>query len=150
MNYLDIIPLSEAKNYLKLNDTLTQDNANVTRMIKAALMDIERLTNIHLIDKQKEFFFSNFCTLVYDYPINSIVSPLDTVREEKSQYSIYVSKNLDDKKLVLNVGYSDVIDVPSDLVEVAYEMIDIMYYAKEYKLSEMSKNTINSYKRFII
>jgi len=52
--------------------------------------------------------------------------------------------------LVLNIGYANVADVPQDLIEVAYEMIDIMYYNKEGKLSNLAKMTLDGYKRFII
>ena len=53
-------------------------------------------------------------------------------------------------KVVLNVGYDDVDNVPQDLIEVAYEMIDIMYYNKDSKLSNLAKMTLDNYKRFII
>lgn len=150
MAYLDIIPLADAKNYLKLDDTLTQDDGNITRMIEASLMQIERLTNIHLIAKSKDYYFSNFCALVYDYPVNTLTSPTDATREEKSQYSIYTAQSIEEEKLVLNIGYTSVSDVPKDLVEVAYEMIDIMYYNKESKLSNLAKMTLDTYKRFIM
>ena len=150
MAYLDIITLASAKNYLKIDDTLTEDDSNITRMIKASLIEIERMTNIHLIAKSKDYFFSNFCAVVYDFPINTLTSPTTAVREEKTQYSIYVAQALTDLKLVLNIGYVSVDDVPQDLIEVAYEMIDIMYYNKDSKLSVIAKLTLDGYKRFII
>ena len=150
MAYLDIISLADAKNYLKIDDTLTEDDSNITRMIKASLIEIERMTNIHLIAKSKDYFFSNFCAVVYDFPINTLTSPTTAVREEKTQYSIYVAQALTDLKLVLNIGYVSVDDVPQDLIEVAYEMIDIMYYNKDSKLSVIAKLTLDGYKRFII
>lgn len=149
MNYLDIITLEDAKNYLKIDDTLSADDSNIARMIKASLMDIERRTNIHLIAKDKDYYFSNFCAIVYDYPINTINTD-NVTREEKTVYSIFVTPSLDDEKLSLNIGYTNIDDVPTDLVEVAYEMIDCMYYNKETKLSELSKITLDNYKRFII
>jgi len=150
MAYLDIIPLVDAKNYLKIDDSLSEDDNNITRMIKASLIEVERITNIHLIAKSKTYYFSNFCALVYDYPINTLTSPTTAIREEKTQYSIYVAQNITDLQLVLNIGYANVADVPQDLIEVAYEMIDIMYYNKEGKLSNLAKMTLDGYKRFII
>ena len=150
MAYLDIIPLADAKNYLKIDDSLSEDDNNITRMIKVSLMEVERMTNIHLIAKSKTYYFSNFCALVYDYPINTLTSPTTAIREEKTQYSIYVAQNITDLQLVLNIGYANVADVPQDLIEVAYEMIDIMYYNKEGKLSNLAKMTLDGYKRFII
>ena len=62
---------------------------------------------------------------------------------------MYTAALKTDLKLVLNVGYTQVSDVPKDLIEVAYEMIDIMYYNKENKLSNLSQATLDAYRRFI-
>ena len=150
MAYLDIITLADAKNYLKVDDSLTQDDSNITIMIKASLAQLERKTNIIFFARSKEYFFDDCIALVYDYPVNSLTSPTTAVRTEKTQYSIYAAIATTDLKLVLNVGYASATDVPVDLVEVAYEMIDIMYYGKENKLSELAKMTIENHKRFII
>ena len=150
MAYLDIIPLADAKVYLRVDDTLTEDDANITRMIKSALSRVEVMTNIYLFERDKEYVFDDRTVLVYDYPINTLVSPTDAVVSDKTLYSIYCALTSDDLTLTLNIGYTDVSDIPIDLIEVAYEMIDIMYYAKENKLSMMSKNTIDNYRRFII
>jgi len=60
MAYLDIIPLADAKNYLKIDDSLTEDDNNITRMIKASLIEVERMTNIHLIAKSKLIILVTF------------------------------------------------------------------------------------------
>ena len=56
MAYLDIVSLADAKNYLKIDDTLTEDNSNITRMIKASLSQIERITNHVLFARSKSCF----------------------------------------------------------------------------------------------
>lgn len=149
MEYLDVISLEEGRNLLKVDDTLSQDDALITRIIKASLQRIEVLTNIHLIDKSKTYYFDNYIAIVYDYPINSITSPTDATEEKKTSYSLFCDES-DNKELVLNVGYTDATDIPNDLLEVAYEMMDIMYYNKENKLSMLSEGTIHNYRRFII
>ena len=149
MSYINIIGLQDAKNYLRIDDTLTQDNGTVVRMINASLAKIEQLTNVHLIAKSKEYVFDDLKVTVYDYPINSLTSPTTATVVKKTQYSIYTAALKTDLKLVLNVGYAVVSDVPKDLIEVAYEMIDIMYYNKENKLSNLSQTTLDAYRRFI-
>ena len=149
MSYINIIPLQDARVYLRIDDTLTQDNEAITRMINASLAKIEQITNVHLIAKSKEYVFDDLKVTVYDFPINSLTSPTTATVVEKIQYSIYTAALKTDLKLVLNVGYAVVSDVPKDLIEVAYEMIDIMYYNKENKLSNLSQTTLDAYRRFI-
>ena len=149
MSYINIIPLQDARVYLRIDDTLTQDNEAITRMINASLAKIEQITNVHLIAKSKEYVFDDLKVTVYDFPINSITSPTTATVVEKTQYSIYTAAAKTDLKLVLNVGYTVVSNVPKDLIEVAYEMIDIMYYNKENKLSNLSQTTLDAYRRFI-
>ena len=149
MSYINIIPLQDARVYLRIDDTLTQDNEAITRMINASLAKIEQLTNVHLIAKSKEYVFDDLKVTVYDFPINSLTSPTTATVVEKTQYSVYTAALKTDLKLVLNVGYAVVSDVPKDLIEVAYEIIDIMYYNKENKLSNLSQTTLDAYRRFI-
>ena len=149
MSYINIIPLQDARVYLRIDDTLTQDNEAITRMINASLAKIEQITNVHLIAKSKEYVFDDLKVTVYDFPINSLTSPTTATVVEKTQYSIYTAAAKTDLKLVLNVGYTVVSNVPKDLIEVAYEMIDIMYYNKENKLSNLSQTTLDAYRRFI-
>ncbi len=53
MAYLDIITLADAKIYLRIDDTLTEDDAQITRMIKASLSQIERITNYIFFARSK-------------------------------------------------------------------------------------------------
>ena len=56
----------------------------------------------------------------------------------------------------LNVGYALPADVPQELIEVAYEMIESLYYEKETnksiqsRISTISQMMLDQYKRFII
>lgn len=151
MSYLSIISLEDAKTYLRIDDTLTEDDANITRMIKSALSQVELLTNHILFARAKDYLFVDCKVSVYDFPINSVTAPTeDLTTVKKTLYNTYSTSDSTQETLTLNVGYSDVSDIPFELVEVGYEMIDIMYYAKENKLSMMSKNTIDNYRRFII
>lgn len=156
MAYLDIITLADAKTYLRIDDTLTEDDAQITRMIKASLSQIERVTNYILFARSKSYVVDNCKVNVYDYPINSLTTPSIATSVERSIYTTYTTTLSTDLNVVLNVGYADTINVPSDLIEVAYEMIDLMYYSPETgksikaDLSELSKMILGNYTRFFI
>jgi len=156
MAYLDIITLADAKTYLRIDDTLTEDDAQITRMIKASLSQIERVTNYILFARSKSYVVDNSIVNVYDYPINSLTTPTTATSVERSIYTTYTTTLSTDLNVVLNVGYADTINVPSDLIEVAYEMIDLMYYSPETgksikaDLSELSKMILGNYTRFFI
>ena len=156
MAYLDIITLADAKTYLRIDDTLTDDDAQISRMIKASLSQVERATNYILFARSKSYVVENLSVNVYDYPINSLTTPTTAVALEKAIYTTYTTIVATDLKVTLNVGYVDPLDVPSDLIEVAFEMIDLMYYSPETgksiksNLSELSKMVLSNYKRFFI
>jgi len=152
MAYLDIIPLADAKVYLRIDDTLTEDDAQITRMIKGALSYIERTTNVILYARDIIYNVSDNAVKVYDFPINSeVANVLDS--EVKSLYTNYTSE---ESTITLNVGYVDVADVPQELIEVAYVLIKNMYYEKENNktildsIDSLTELTLSNYKRFIL
>lgn len=153
MAYIDIIPLSDAKIYLRIDDDLTEDDNQITRMINGALSYVEKYTQHILYARDKEYRLINGGVSVYDYPINSEVTT-DLVVENKTLYTNYCL-GVDNGLITLNVGYEDVENVPSELIEVALEIIDIFYYGKETgksmaSLSELSVQILNQNKRFIL
>ena len=150
---MDIITLSEAKVYLRIDDTLTEDDNQILRMINSALSYVEKYTNVYLRPTTKDYFFSNGLTLVYDYPINTVENPEEFSRVEKQQYSVF-SSSLD--KVTLNIGFTDISNVPTVLIDVAFEILDILYYQHETgksiktDLSSVSVTVLDEFKRFII
>ena len=157
MAYIDIITLAEAKNYLRIDDTLTDDDAQITRMINAALAYVENCTNIMLFARNKTYTMVDGFVRVYDYPINIATPPVpaDVEVEIKTSYVNY-SYGYETCDLVLNVGFASAADVPAQLKEVAFEIIDLMYYehetGKKYTkdLTTLSTVILNSYRRFIL
>lgn len=158
MSYLTIISLPEAKNYLRVDDDLTEDDARITSMIKSAFSYLERITNVIVYQRDKTYLAVDGCVHVYDYPINGVTTPTDydsenTVR--KNGYSIY-NYGSETTDITLSVGYADATNYPTELREVAFEIIDLMYYehetGKSYikDLSEFSKGVIENHRRFII
>jgi hypothetical protein len=155
MAYLDVITLAEAKTYLRIDDTLTKDDANITRMIISALTYVEKITNHIMYAQDKEFRFINGCVRVYDYPINNLITPTDAVEYPFTLYSNYQNTSVDNTILTLNVGYADPLTVPQELREVAFEIIDIYYYGKETNktmadLSPLAMQDLVNNKRFIL
>jgi len=154
MAYLDVITLADAKVYLRIDDDLTEDDNQITRMIRASLSYIENYTNYILFARDKEYRLIDGCVRVYDFPINSEVT-LELETENKTLYTNY-SLGYTNDLITLNVGYVDPAEIPQDLIEVAYEIIELMYYEKETNkshlnsLSSLSHMTLNQYKRFII
>ena len=154
MAYIDIIPLAEAKVYLRIDDTLTEDDNQITRMINVALSYVERYTNHMLFARDKQYRLINGCVRIYDYPINSEVTE-DLVVEDMTLHKNY-SLGSDNSLIELNVGYALVADVPQELIEVAYELIESLYYEKETnksiqsRISTLSQLMLDQYKRFII
>ena len=116
--------------------------------------NIENYTNYILFARDKEYRLIDGCVRVYDFPINSEVT-LELESENKTLYTNY-SLGYTNDLITLNVGYVDPAEIPQDLIEVAYEIIELMYYEKETNkshlnsLSSLSHMTLNQYKRFII
>ena len=156
MAYIDVLTLAQAKTFLRIDDTLSDDDAQITQMIKSALSTIERRTNVLVYARSKSYLFQDYEVRVYDFPINSLTSPSNAVLIEKELHSIYTTNNTANLKLVLNVGYANPLDVPSELIDAALQLVKYMYYEAEtntaskgnipYWIQEM----INQHKRFII
>lgn len=157
MAYLDVLPLATAKNYLRIDDTLTTDDSDIERQIKSALSFIEDYTNVIVYAREIEYLFQNCEVRVYDFPINSLTAPTDATKVRKSLYSIYSTTDVDDEVLELNVGFADPDDVPSGIIDVALEMVDISYYGQKEDgannsrvLSQQSMDILNKYKRYFM
>ncbi len=155
MAYLDVITLATAKNYLGIDDTLTEDDNDITRMIKGALRYIENFTNVMIYARDKDYIVNNYECRVYDYPINT-VNTSDLTATKKPKYTLYTTNDSSVDAVSINVGYATASDVPSDLIDVALEIIELNYYgekergAAKKELSDLSKEVLYQYKRFYI
>tara|TARA_R110000868_G_scaffold4608_2_gene28767 strand:+ start:33 stop:503 length:471 start_codon:yes stop_codon:yes gene_type:complete len=156
MAYIDVLTLAQAKTFLRIDDTLADDDAQVTQMISSALSTIERRTNVLVYARDKSYLVQDYEVKVYDFPINSITSPTTVVETERELYTTYTTKLSTELKVVLNVGYANVSSVPSALIDAALQLLKYMYYEAEtntaakgnipYWIQEM----IDQHKRFII
>lgn len=155
MAYLDVLSLTEAKVYLRIDDTQNETDAEITSMIKSALSYIETHTNIMVYARDVDYIVTNGCAKVYDYPINSLEAPTEATTQKKRLFTNYqVSSSLEE--MTLNVGYVLPDDVPTELVDLAKIMIKVMFYEQETNQSfkEMlpawAVDMLNANKRFII
>ena len=155
MSYDTVITLAEAKEYLRIDDTLTQDDNQITGMINSSLAFVEKWTSIYVFERNEEFVMVDGFIRSYAYPIESVISPIDITIQKKTLYMNFYSGH-ETIDLVLNVGYADPNDVPDELKSVAYEIIDLLYYSHETgktvkkDLSMLSIDMLNQYKRFLI
>jgi hypothetical protein len=148
MSYLSVISLARAKNYLRIDLELTEDDAEIISMINASCRYIEKRTN-HIFFAQDKTYKGNCQVKVYDFPINSIVTNPAPFVCYFSTYAVYP----DVKKVVLNVGYG-VNEVPEELIQGCLQMIKVWYYESEMQVNTtlipMSVHeAIDIYRRFI-
>ena len=130
--YLDVISLDRAKLYLKVDAGQSETDAEITQMIGSALSYIEKKTN-HIFKTRDKVYYKD-CALVqqvkvYDYPIQD--APTDTI--VRPLYSIVPTVN---DVVTLEVGYTDVDDIPTELIDCALSIINfskcvILYWSMD-------------------
>jgi len=157
MAYQDIITIDQAKAYLRIDDGMSADDMFVGIMINTAFQYIEQFTNVICVAVDKVYRYDeNKEVRVYDFPINTEILPSGVDVEYNDLYEIYYSDfGSDIESVSLNVGYELATDVPNDLVVVAYEIIDVLYYGKESgksidDLSPMAMQILWNNKRFML
>ncbi len=163
MAYTDIISLNDAKTYLRVDDTLTEDDQFITRTINAAFSWIEKRTNQIVSARDKEYSLINGYTRIYDSPINTDLSSLTdyTFTKKGLYYVVCANSSTADSDFILNIGEVDSGNVDFEFINVAYEIIEYYYNQAKKKedvkgmtvsdyLSEMSREYININRRFII
>ena len=149
MSYLSVITLERAKNYLRIDTTLTDDDAEITAMINSACSYIEKRTNLIFYPRNKTY--KGACQVkVYDYPINSIVTDPAPFAYEQPMFTIYP----DVKKVELNVGFIDPTDIPDELIQACLQMIKVWYFESEKQVNttlipESVKEAIALNQRFV-
>lgn len=148
MSYLTVITLARAKNYLRIDSTLLDDDAEITSMINASLRYIEKRTN-HIMYTQDKVYTGSCQVKVYDYPINSIVTDPEPFKVNFTLFTVYP----DIKTVELNVGYATGL-VPDELIQAALQMIKAWYYESEKQVNstlipESVKEVVEIYRRFL-
>ena len=129
MSYLSVITLERAKNYLRVDSDLTEDDNEITSMINASCRYVEKRTN-HIL-YARDIIYKGSCQVkVYDYPINSIVTVPTPFKVDFAMFAVYP----DVKEVELNVGYG-VDEVPDIFIQSALQMIKVWYYEAEKQIN---------------
>lgn len=153
MSYLSVISLDEAKDHLRIERDETDSDSEISRMIKAACIFVERYTNHHLVPKSKTYHIGSDGFLnVYDYPIEEVSSGVVSA-DIRPTYSRYCGNP--QETFVLDVGYRLGKDVPTDIIEEVLEIIAVWFYGSEKNINTTLvpmnvKEVLDLYKRFII
>ena len=122
MTALDVISLDGAKEYLRV-DYDDQDNV-ITRNIKTAVSLIEEYTNVFLYEREKQYAVIGYCGIeIFDYPITITDSSL---KKKQNVLSITVFDKIGNS-VAATVGYSDVDDIPANLIDACYKLITYLY-----------------------
>ena len=132
-NYTDVISLERAKLYLKIDDDQTVTDDEITSMINSSLSFIEKRTN-HIFKTRDKVYYKD-CALVqqvkvYDYPIDNSVTELDIVY--RPLYAIVPTVN---DMVTLTIGYTDVDDIPNELIDAALQIIKVWFYESEKQVN---------------
>ena len=149
MAYIDVISLERAKDYLRIDLSLTDEDNEITAMINGACSYIEKKTNLIFYPRNKTY--KGACQVkVYDYPINSIVTDPAPFAYEQPMFTIYP----DVKTVELNVGFTEPIDIPFELIQACLQMIKVWYYESEKQVNttlipESVKEAIDLNRRFV-
>lgn len=152
MSYLTVITLDQAKLHLRIDDDTF--DSEITRMIKSALSICEQETKHILYARDKDYFTSsNGCLRVFDYPINSVVDPVDTTGTQRQLWTDY--SIAEDSKITLNVGYTNPDEVPTQLIDAALQIMDVWFYGSEKQMNislipDAVYSNLHKLKRFII
>lgn len=134
-NYTDIISLEQAKLYLKIDEGQTETDNEITQMITSALSYIEKRTN-HIFKTRDKVYYKD-CALVqqvkvYDYPIDNVNDLAITYRP---LYAIVPTVN---DVVTLTIGYKNVEDIPTELIDCALGIINFWFYNSETKGADNS------------
>lgn len=151
--YENIISVTEAKRYLRLEDDFTEDDTDIERMISSALEYITKQTNYVFRVQNKTYRQDYDCnTFIYDYPVNTT----DFSPNIPLYYSGYIKfRNAD--VITASVGFESkaYYGFPSALIDCALQMIKVWYYESEKNvnttlLPQNVQQIIDTYRRFII
>jgi len=128
-NYTDVISLERAKLYLKVDASQTETDDEITSMINSSLSFIEKRTN-HIFKTRDKVYYKD-CALVqqvkvYDYPIDNTETEL--LIQYRQLYAIVPTVN---DMVTLTIGYTNVDDIPNELIDAALQLIKVWFYESE-------------------
>ena len=149
MTYNEILPLETVKNYLRLDSSFTADDQDIERMVRSAFGIIEKQTGYVLQLRENVTYKRAYCGFIdiYDYPViySGNLTRLD-----------YAGKvRFDADEVTVNLGYDNINEIPSALIDCALQMIKVWYFEAEKQenttlIPENVKQILMTYKRAIV
>jgi len=150
MTYNEILPLAEVKNYLRVDDDFTEDDAAIERMVRSALGFIEQRTNhIFQLRANVEYFRNERQYLdIYDTPLTYSGDLTKLTYSNKVRFDA-------DSVTIDSVGYADRSAVPDALIDAALQMIKVFFYEGEKQanttlIPDAVHQILAAYRRFTI
>ena len=142
MTYAEILPLSEVKTYLQLEQDYNEEDSSLERMARSALQFIEKRTN-HVLQLRTDVNYTsnNNCITVFDYPIRYSGDDIVLYYSDKT---VFHSNNVS-----VDLGYLTLADVPAAFIDAALIMIGGLYYKSETKETSNSDLFMNEVNRLI-
>lgn len=151
MNALDVISLDSAKKWLQIHEGDDYDDVHIQRLIKTAVNWVEQYTSYRLYQRLETITAIAYDTYLAQYPIEiSAVTADYTVTNEPTKVKISAPIGT---SITLLVGYDDVTDIPSPLVDGCYKLITYLYQNRDaysYPMPTDIQMLINQYRRAII
>lgn len=157
-SYLDLISVAQAKVYLRIDDTLNEDDTDIEQMIKAAFLFIERYTNHIFINRE---FSQLVPPKIYNYPITEI----NGEAENGIDYDNWYQRNYDKiygeygcinppVMTAYKAGYVNTEDVPADFIQSAKQLLKVWYYESEKQVNSTLipisvTQVLDTYRRFV-
>ena len=150
MTYNEILPLEEVKNYLRIDDEFTDDDAAIERMVRSALSFIEQRTN-HIFERQTDKVYrrnGGQYLDIFDYPIIYTGDLTMLVYPNKVRFNT-------DTVTIDAVWYASREDVPDALIDAALQIVKVYYFEAEKQanttlLPESVHQVLATYRRFTI
>ena len=159
MAYIDVLPLAEAKEYLRIDTNVAEDDAFITDLIEASLQYIEETTNVRVVQQatRKYAIDSSRTVRVYDTPINAVPTLTvdeDYTRTDKANYTLFEIWDGDLDELTVDVGYAVASNVPTWVKPIALAIIQHWYNDIEEDRGEYIpkrvEGALRRHKRFIL
>lgn len=126
MNALDVISLDDAK--LSLVVDYPDKDAEITRHIKSAVALIEQYTDVYLYERPRTYALLGCSLEIYDSPL-TFTGTVPTKTKQQALSVIVYGKSGD--TYTANIGYSNVADIPQNLIDACYKIITYLFENKD-------------------
>jgi hypothetical protein len=155
MTALDVISLTDAKNWLNIDLSDTSQDVHITRLIKTAIAWVEKYTDYALYERDVviPLLSCNYGIATYPISITGVVNGAvdqEYTTQQKSLEVKVLCSTWNGSSVNVTIGYADVTDIPQPLIDGAYKWITYLFQNKdiyEMVLPYDVQVLINQYRR---